>query len=193
MWYSTTKLAKKEGVTSQTIRRYIEDGKYERISKTKNGHYRVDIEQEEKIILYARVSSAKQRSSLECQVERLRQRYPYAEVISDIASSFNFKRKGIETLLECALSGIAVKFVATNRDRIARSGFELVKKIIESTGGSIELLDDENDTKTTEFNTTELIAFITSFCNSYYGKRSDQVRRSSKTKNQPENKNLPIE
>lgn len=191
MWVTTTKLAKMEGVTSQTIRRHIEEGKYDEVKRTKNGHFRVYIKQKERQIIYARISSRPQANSLECQVERLRQHYPHAEIITDIASSFNFKRKGIETLLECALSGVAVKVVATNRDRIARSGFELIKKIVESSGGSIELLDEEIDSKEDPFNTTELIAFITSFCNSYYGKRSAKIRGADKTKNKSESQNIP--
>jgi predicted site-specific integrase-resolvase len=193
MWLTTTKLAKLEGVTSQTIRRHIEEGKYDEVKRTKNGHFRVYIKQKEKVIIYARVSSGKQKSSLECQVERLRQHYPNAEIITDIASSFNFKRKGIETLLEYALYGIAVKFVATNRDRVARSGFEIIKKIVESSGGNIELLDEETDSEETCFNTTELIAFITSFCNSYYGKRSAKIRRTDKTKNKSKSQNISSE
>lgn len=75
-----------------------------------------------RIICYARVSSRKQYSSLEAQVNLLKQRYPYAEVIADTSSAFNFKRKGIEAILESALSGTPVKLVATSQERIARSG-----------------------------------------------------------------------
>lgn len=190
MWLSTTQLAKREGVSSQSIRRYIESGRYENVKKTPTGHYRVKIDLEERVIGYARVSSAKQRSSLQRQVERLRVAYPNAEIIADTASAFNFQRKGIETLLEYALSGIAVTLVATTQDRIARSGFELIKKCVELSGGHIELLDETPDPAETEFNTTELIAFITSFCNSYYGKRSAGIRRSKQTDNMSKGESL---
>lgn len=72
MWLSTTKLAKRENVTSQTIRRWIKEGKYERIETTKGGHIRIWIEQNPKRILYARVSSKKQESSLIKQEQILR-------------------------------------------------------------------------------------------------------------------------
>lgn len=175
MWLSTTQLAKKEGVTTQTIRRYIEAGRYKEVKQTPTGHYRINVPTERRTICYARVSSNKQHSSLENQIDRLRSLYPDAEIIADTASAFNFKRKGIETILESALSGTAVKLVASSQDRIARSGFELIQRLIELSGGEIELLDDEIETE--DFNSTELIAFITSFCNSYYGKRSAKVRK----------------
>ena len=38
MWVSTTKLAKIEGVTTQTIRRKIESGFYDKVKQTEGGH-----------------------------------------------------------------------------------------------------------------------------------------------------------
>lgn len=177
MWLSTTQLAKREGVSTQTIRRYIDSGRYEQIKRTPTGHYRIFINVDTRIICYARVSSRKQHSSLEAQINLLKQRYPYAEVIADTASAFNFKRSGIEAILESSLSGTPVKLVATSQDRIARSGFELIRKLIELSGGEIELLDDT--VEASDFNCAELISFITSFCNSYYGKRSAARKRNS--------------
>lgn len=182
MWLSTTQLAKREGVTTQTIRRKITAGEYSEVKMTSGGHFRVRITEEGRTICYARVSSSKQRSSIDKQVETLREKYPDAEYICDIASAFNFKRKGIETILECALSGTPIHLVATTQDRIARSGYDLIRQLIELSGGSIELLDESNDPD--NFNTTELISFITSFCNSYYGKRSASRRTRKCDSNQ---------
>ena len=175
MWYTTTELAKIEGVTTQTIRRYILAGKYPEVQITTGGHFRVRITQERRTICYARVSSSKQRSSIDAQVGLLKEKYPDAEYITDIASAFNFKRKGIEAILECALSGTPILLVATTRDRIARAGYDLISRMLELSGSQIELLDDRVESD--QFNTTELIGFITSFCNSYYGKRSAKRRK----------------
>ncbi|WP_257281439.1 hypothetical protein [Endozoicomonas sp. ISHI1] len=45
MWVSATKLAKIEGVTSQTIRRKIESGHYEKVKQTSGGYFRIFINQ----------------------------------------------------------------------------------------------------------------------------------------------------
>lgn len=185
MWLSTTKLAKLEKVTTQTIRRKIEANVYEKVMKTDGGHYRVFVKTE-KVIIYARVSSKKQESSIVQQRETLIEKYPNATFINDTASSFNFKRKGLCSILEQAMSGTSIHLVATSQDRIARSGFEIIRKIIELSGGTIELLEKNNSPKE-KFDTTELIGFITSFCNSYYGKRSAKVRKNNSNK---KNKNL---
>ena len=183
MWVSTTKLAKIEGVTTQTIRRRIESGFYEKVKQTEGGHNRVFITQQRRIC-YASVSSSKQKSSIDTQKHILLKRYPDAEFISDVASAFNFKRKGLQTILEFAMLGHSVHIVVASRDRLARSGFEFIKWLVELSGGRIESLDDSNNTAES-FDTAELIGFITSFCNSHYGKRSAERRKSNSIKKDP--------
>jgi len=178
MWLSTTKLSNIEGVTTQTIREWAKAGKYEEYKITKGGHFRIRVKNERRIC-YARVSSKKQETSIETQKQILLQKYPETEFIYDIASAFNFQRKGLKTILELAMSGNAIHIVVTSQDRLARSGFELFRWIIEFSGGRIESL--EESIKTEKFNTKELIGFITSFCNSYYGKRSAQRRKDIKS------------
>jgi putative resolvase len=175
MLVSTWKLAKIEGVTPQTIRRWIKAGKYKNVTTTHGGHLRVEIENKERRFIYARVSSSKQKSSIDKQIEICKSKYKDYEVISDIASAFNFQRKGLKRILEYAMQGDTVIIVATTQDRIARSGYKLIKWIIELYGGEIITLEENSTSE--EFDTKELIGFITSFCNSYYGKRS--ARRKS--------------
>jgi len=177
MLVSRWKLAEIEGVTPQTIRRWVKAGKYKNVTRTSGGHIRVEIKNRERRVIYARVSSSKQKSSIENQVKLLSKRYKEYEIITDIASAFNFQRKGLKRVLEYAMRGDAVTVVVTTQDRLARSGFKLIKWIIELYGGEIITL--EKSTSTEEFDTDELIGFITSFCNSHYGKRSAKRKRTS--------------
>ena len=174
---STTQLAKRYGVSSQTIRNWIKSGKLEIEQVTEGGHFRIK-ENIERRFIYARVSSRKQQSSIEKQLKLLSEKYPKHEQLIDIASAFNFERKGLKTILECAMSGTSIEVVVTTQDRLARSGFQLIKWIIELYGGKIITMDRE--IKTEKFDTTELIGFITSFCNSYYGKRSAERKKKEK-------------
>jgi predicted site-specific integrase-resolvase len=176
MYKSTGFLAKEYSVTNETIQNWIKEGKFERVKKTKGGHYRVWVEEPSVTILYARVSSSKPKSSLVKQEELLRKKYPDARFISDIASGFNQNRRGYRTFLELAINGNPLHLVATTSDRVTRSGFALIKWIIELSGGRIELLEEPNTSE--QFDTKTLIAFITSFINSHYGKRS--AKRNNK-------------
>lgn len=127
------------------------------------------METEQRTILYCRVSSKKQETSLDKQQQILQQHYE-GQVIRDVGSGFNFKRRGFVAILECALRGEPINLVATTSDRITRSGFPIIKRVVELSGGSVELL--EEDDSSDQFDVSYLISYITSFCNSVHGKRS---------------------
>ena len=179
MWVSVDYLRKMEGVSRQTIGRWIREGRYEHVSTTAGGHYRVWIEQEEVVFLYARVSTHKQISSLEEQARILMEKFPYGTLIKDIGSGFNFERRGLRTILEHCFSGTACTIVATRADRITRTGYGLIKRLVELSGGEIRVLEESDDSKE-NFSTDSLISFITSYINSHYGKRAAQRRAAAR-------------
>lgn len=122
----------KLGVSLRTLLRWEEAGKIQTI-KTPNGQRRYDIESiinlrpsSKATILYARVSSHSQKIELERQVEFLISQYPGCEVIRDIGSGLNYKRKGLLALLERILSGDVGRVVVANKDRLCRFGFDLI-------------------------------------------------------------------
>ena len=170
MYKSTGFLAKEYSVTNETIQNWIKEGKFDKVKKTKGGHYRVWVDEPIVTILYARVSNAKQKTSLARQERLLKNKYPEAKFISDIASGFNQNRRGYKTILESAINGNPQHLVATTSDRITKTGFQLIKWLVELSGGRIELLEEPDNSE--QFDTKTLIAFITSFINSHYGKRS---------------------
>jgi predicted site-specific integrase-resolvase len=98
--------------------------------------------------LYARVSSKKQHDDLLRQINFLQSRKPlYANyrVIQDIASGINFKRKGLQTILEACLRGTVGEVVVTHRDRLAYSGYDIISFLVERSGGFITIIDDQSD------------------------------------------------
>ena len=54
---------------------------------------------ERRKICYCRVSTRNQKDDLERQVLFLKEKYPDYEIIKDIGSGINFKRKGLKTIL----------------------------------------------------------------------------------------------
>lgn len=88
-------------------------------------------EEEEKIsrvrLCYARVSSDKQKEDLTRQIADLQAWCPEEEVIHDIGSGLNYKRRGFTTLLERVLAGHIEQVTVTHRDRLCRYGIELVE------------------------------------------------------------------
>ncbi len=111
MKYVTSKQASKQlGLHPNTLRRYANNGTIETY-KTKSGQRRYNIEaylgqqQQSTTICYCRVSSPKQRNDLERQVKFMREQYPGAEIVKDIGSGLNYKRKGLKSLLGRAMQG----------------------------------------------------------------------------------------
>jgi predicted site-specific integrase-resolvase len=130
------------GLHSNTLRRYADAGIIQTIRNAAGqrlfavGAY-LRQAADASVVLYARVSSAKQRNDLVRQIERLRLAYPHAEVIQDIGGGLNFKRKGLQTLLERLLRGDKLRIVVAHRDRLARFGFDLFGFLVARNGGEI--------------------------------------------------------
>ena len=130
-------------------------------------------------VVYARVSRAKQRDDLARQVERLRRVYPDAEVIQDIGSGLNFKRKGLRALLERLLRGDKLRVVVAHRDRLARFGFDLIAFLVEHNGGEIVVLDQPVDQSREAELTADLLAILHHFACRMHGRRSHQGQTDS--------------
>lgn len=80
-------------------------------------------------ICYCRVSSHGQRDDLQRQVQRMREDFPDHRIITDIGSGINFKRRGLQTILERTCSGLVSEVVVAYRDRLCRFAFELLERI----------------------------------------------------------------
>jgi predicted site-specific integrase-resolvase len=129
------------------LRRYADEGKIKSI-KNPAGQRLYDVESyirgdsiRTPTICYCRVSSSKQRDDLDRQIAYMQSLYPEAEIIKDIGSGLNFKRKGLRSLLDRLLQGNKFILVVACRDRLARFGFELVQYMVEQNGGQIVVLD----------------------------------------------------
>ncbi|TAF07117.1 MAG: IS607 family transposase [Nostocales cyanobacterium] len=135
------------GLHPNTLRRYADEGKIKSI-KNPAGQRLYDVESyvngssdRATIICYCRVRSTKQRDDLDRQIAYMQSLYPEAEIIKDIGSGLNFKRKGLQSLLDRLLRGDKFTLVIVCRDRLARFGFELVQYMVEQNGGQIVVLD----------------------------------------------------
>ncbi len=71
----------------------------------------------------------------------MRERFPKAEIIQDVGSGLNFKRKGLRALLERLVRGDQLTIVVAHRDQLCRNGFELFEYLAAKNGGSILVLD----------------------------------------------------
>ncbi len=163
------------GLHPNTLRRYADEGKIQ-VIKNEAGQRLYNVEAyirgaaNPSLICYCRVSSSKQKDDLQRQIAYMQSLYPEAEIIKDIGSGLNFKRKGLRSILDRLLRGDKLKIIVACRDRLCRFGFELIQYMVEQNGGKIMVLDQTVHCPQTEL-TTDLLSIIHVFSCRMHGLR----------------------
>ena len=165
------------GLSANTLRKYADNGTI-RASRIGNGQRLFDTssfhqgweerEEGKPIVCYCRVSSGKR-----------------AEIIKDIGSGLNFKRKGLDTILRRLMQGDKFTLIVAHRDRLCRFGFDLIESMFDKNGGEIMVLDKSELSPQREL-VEDLLSIIHVFSCRLHGLR----RYESKIK---EDKNLSDE
>ena len=133
--------------------------------------------------IYARVSSSKQRGDLDRQVADLQKAFPGHIIIRDVASGVNFKRKGLQTLLEHVLTGMVSEVVVSHRDRLARIGCDLLEFIFTKAGTKLVVHGTDEDAEGKHDLASDLFAVTTLFVASYNGRRAVENRKRRRKEN----------
>lgn len=168
---STKEARKILGVTSQTLRNWSDQGKIGSIISPSGVHlyskqdvYGIAnipfVACEKRKIAYCRVSSQKQKDDLKRQTDFFREKYPDYEVVTDVASGLNWKRKGFQAILESAMSGDISELVVAHKDRLCRFSFELVKFILEHNKVKLTVLDADEHKSRSEELADDIISII---------------------------------
>ena len=196
------------GIEAQTLRKMADAQKikcYRTLSKQRkfdresleqfccNLHDAKIIEQiPRKNFLYARVSSRKQMDDLSRQIEFIRNnkpQYSSFQLITDVASGINFKRKGLQTILDACLSGTIGEIIVAHKDRLCRFGFDLVKLIVTKSGGTITVINDKENKSTEQELSEDLLSIIHIYSCRQMGKRSYQTRKHNENNESTTNVN----
>ena len=184
----------KLGVSDTTLRRWANEDKIDYV-KSDNGtrFYDIDkyikdraiiqnVEPEvvktlkyKKKICYCRVSSHHQKDDLNRQVEFMMEKYPDHDMMTDIGSGLNYKRKRFLMMIDMAINGELEEIVIAHKDRLCRFGFELVEYIFNKLSNcKIVILDNEKMSPDKEL-TNDLLSIITVF-----GSRVNGLRKYKK-------------
>lgn len=142
----------------------------------KNPAFETKKENENKVILYARVSSTNNKASLSGQIERMKsfaaaKGYTVIDEVSEIASGMNESRPKLNKLLDRNDWDI---LLVEHKDRLTRFGFNYFR-ILEKTGQKVEVIN-KKENKNEEL-IDDFVSIITSFCGRIYGSN-----RKKKTK-----------
>ena len=179
------------GVSAQTLRNWDNSGKLHPHHTSSNGYRYYSHEQlnqvmniklnlDRKVIGYCRVSSNKQRVDLERQIQNMKtyltaQGRPF-EIISDIGSGINYKKKGLKELLKLITQNKVDKVVVLYEDRLLRFGYELVEYIASLYNCEIEIIDNTEKSEQQEL-VEDLVQIITVFSCKLQGKRANKAKK----------------
>jgi len=167
--------AKLHSVTYRTAWNWYKAGKIKSSYKDEYGNILVRIEEktplENKVAIYARVSSNENKSNLESQAERLKQYatakgYQIIYVVKEVGSGVNDNRKKLLNLLEKDDYGI---LLVEHKDRLTRFGFNYIKTLLKRNKQRIEVVNEAEDVKSDLMQ--DLVSIIYSFSARMYGLR----------------------
>jgi excisionase family DNA binding protein len=182
------------GISYSTLSRWVREGRI-RAVRTAGGKYRVPesevrriaeglpISREVRAVIYARVSSADQKSDLERQVQYLTQYcsskgYRVVDVLSDVASGLKTDRRGLLKLFDYVINRQVDVVVVTYRDRLTRFGSEYLEHFFNQYGVRIEVVLGEEPKDTYQELVEDLIEVVASFAGKLYWTEESQEEKA---------------
>jgi len=171
--------AEKVGVTYKTAWNWYKAGKLEGY-QTETGTIIVteldhtEKSQATKTVVYARVSSHKQKEDLERQVSRIQDfcaanGWQISKVVKEVACGVNDNRQKLSKIL---VDDSVKRIVVEHKDRLTRVGFNYIETLLGTQGREVVVINlaaTDNDDLL-----EDLGSIIYSFCARLYGKRRAQ-------------------
>lgn len=177
-------------ITRPTLTKYIKTGIIKGV-KLPNGQYDYNEESvysflnkdlKRNTVIYARVSTSKQKKDLLNQVELLKN-YCFQngiqinQVYQDVASGISFeKRKEFFLLLDDVFDNKIEKIIITYKDRLSRVGFDLFYHLFKKFGTEIVVMSEVGSAKLdSEEIFEEIVSLLHCYSMKLYSKRRKKI------------------
>lgn len=182
------KAAEVLGVSIQTLHKWESSGELVPDRKSAGGTRYYDLAKILKLgnedspsIGYARVSSHDQKADLVRQAQLL-EAFCAAkgwrfEIIQDLGSGLNYRKKGLNQLLEMILHKKIKRLVLTHKDRLLRFGAELIFAMCEIQNIEIVIINKGEQPTFEEELAKDVIEIITVFSARLYDSRSNKNKK----------------
>lgn len=179
-------------ITRQTLTNYVKSGKL-KVTVLGNGYYDYDdnsvyaflnITIERKNIIYARVSTNKQKNDLSNQVMQLlnycnNNDIKYDKVYQEIASGIDFDRKEFSCIINDVINKKINNIYITHKDRLSRLSFLTLENMFKQFGTNIIVINDiDNNNSLDDDLFEELLNIIHVFSTKMYStRRKDNIKK----------------
>lgn len=171
-------------ISRVTLCKYVKSGKI-RVEKEPNGYYKYCDEDVYKIagiednrlnVIYARVSTNKQKQDLANQIDNniayLNSKgIKVDKIYSDIKSGMSLDRKGFMELLSDVMDYKIKAVYVSYKDRLARLSYELVNKLFSDYGTKIEIINNCESKSLEQELFEDIMQTIHAFSMKMYSKR----------------------
>lgn len=172
-------------VTRPTLTKYVKEGKL-KVTLLPNGLYDYDedsvlslakISADRKCVIYARVSTQKQKKDLENQISVIsefanKNGYSVDRIYSDIASGLNYDRKSFKEMLNEIIERKIKYIFIKDKDRLTRVSFDMWNELFNNFNCKLIVI---NETLNNEYEEKEIfsdiISLIHCFAMRMYSKR----------------------
>lgn len=156
----------------------LDNGYYDYEEKSVYDFLNKDINR--KTVIYARVSTKKQKNDLKNQIELLKNfcfqnGYTINEVYSDIASGITFEnRTDLFKLIDEIINNKIEKIIITYKDRLSRIGFDFFKTLFNKFGCEIIVISEVGSNKLDREEVfEEIISLLQCYSMKMYSKRKN--------------------
>ena len=196
-WVTPQKARELLRITNKTLIVWDKEGKIRTI-RTPSGHRRYNLEDIQNFVscnipappkaqktkvCYVRVSSSKQMDDLERQKDYFRSEFPDHELVTDVGSGLNWKRPGLKTILERAMSKDISTVVVAHRDRLCRFAFELLEWIFKCNGVTLVVLDQEKEQSKEQELADDILSIVHVYSCRNMGGRRYKIKKNQNLSN----------
>lgn len=172
-------------VTRPTLTSYVKNGRI-KVRKLPNGYYDYEedsvlklagITTERKSVIYARVSTQKQKNDLQNQIDTVMQfanknGFKVTKVYSDIASGIAYDRGQFMDLLNDVIERKIKHVFVENKDRLTRVSFNMWKELFKQFECDLVAVNDVVNPKTDEEEIfSDIISLLHCFAMKMYSQR----------------------
>jgi hypothetical protein len=180
-------------ICRQTLTNYVKSGKI-KVTRIGNGYYDynessvyafLNVIPDRVNIIYARVSTNKQKVDLSNQVSQLINycninNIKYNKVYQEIASGIDFDRDEFANIINDVISKKIANIYITHKDRLSRLSFLTLENMFKQFGTNIIVINDIDNNKSLDDDLfEELLNIIHVFSTKMYSKRRvDNIRKA---------------